>query len=188
MNLNQQKIEALLFYRNEPVSISWLSRYLGISKGNTHDEIQGMKDFFINRGVELVISEDEVSLVTHRNFHNLINSIEEQEELKELSKQALETLSIILYKGEVTKPEIDFIRGVNSMYILRNLMVRGLIDKKTNLEDRRSPLYVPTIDLLSFLGVTNINELEQYDSYQEKLAKINEQYHSEIKHSEETSE
>lgn len=187
MNSEQQKIEALLFYRNEPVSITWLSRYLGISKNNTKEEVEGMLSFYENRGIEIIITDDEVSLVTSRAFSELINTIEEQEEEKELSKQALETLSIILYKNEVTKPEIDFIRGVNSVYILRNLMIRGLVDKKVNSKDRRSPLYVPTIDLLSFLGINRIEELKNYDEFKKKLEALHTEYLSEQDDTNETS-
>ena len=180
MNLDQQKIETLLFYRNEPVSITWLSRYLGISKNNTKEAVEAMAPFYKNRGIEIICTDDEVSLVTNCAFAELINSIEKQEEAKELSKQALETLAIILYEKNVSKSKIDFIRGVNSMYILRNLMVRGLIDKKTNPEDRRSPLYVPTIDLFSYLGINRIEELESYESFTEKLKNINDQYLAEM--------
>ena len=179
MNNEQQKIEALLFYRNEPVSITWLARHLGVSKANIADEIASMEVFYSERGMEIIIVDDEVSLVTNRVFSGLINSIEKQEEAKELSKQALETLSIIVYKKEVPKSEIDFIRGVNSMYILRNLLVRGLIAKKTNPEDRRSPLYVPSIDLFSFLGISRVEELPNYEACTKKLREINEQYRAE---------
>lgn len=188
MNLEQQKIEALLFYRNEPVSISWLSRYLGISKSNTKEEVEAMIPLYKERGIEIAITDDEVSLVTNRSLTDLINSIEEQEEMKELSKQALETLSIILYRNEVTKSEIDFIRGVNSVYILRNLMIRGLISKKVNANDRRSPLYVPTIDLFSFLGISKVQELENYDVYKEKLQAIQTEYLNELSDTEETTD
>ena len=176
MNTEQQKIESLLFYRNEPVSFAWLARQLGISKTNIKEELEQMQDMYQDRGMELVITADDASLVTNRKQHELIESITEQESSKELSKQALETLAIILYKRQVTKSEIDFIRGVNSVYILRNLLMRGLINKKANPADKRSPLYVASLDLFSFLGITHENELDSYQEYQKKLSSVHQQY------------
>jgi segregation and condensation protein B len=176
MNKQQQKIESLLFFKNQPLSFAWLARHLGLSKSTVKDDIEDMKQHYVNRGIELVVVDDEVSLVTSRDQRELIESIEVQESAKELSKQALETLAIILYKKQVTKSEIDFIRGVNSVYILRNLMIRGLINKKANPADKRSPLYIPSIDLFSFLGITDVSELDGYDAFQEKLSTIHEQY------------
>ena len=176
MNEHQQKIESLLFFKNQPVSYTWLSRVLGISIGNTKDEVNEMIALYADRGIELIITEDDVSLVTNRSQEEAINSLRTQEAAKELSKQALETLAIVLFKGKISKPEIDFIRGVNSVYILRNLMIRGLVDKKTNPQDRRSPLYIPTLDLLAFLGVNQVKELSGYQDFTQKFSEIHQQY------------
>ena len=48
----------------------------------------------------------------------------------ELSKASLETLAIIIYKGLASR-EVDYIRGVNSSFILRNLLVRGWLKRET---------------------------------------------------------
>jgi segregation and condensation protein B len=185
MNEYQQKIESLLFYKNQPLSFSWLSRVLGVSLNNVSEEVQGMMDHYQHRGIELVVVDNTVSLVTHRNNSELINELADSQEAKELSKQALETLAIVVMKQQVTKAEIDFIRGVNSVYILRNLSVRGLIEKKTNPQDRRSPLYVPSIDLLSYLGIGSIEEIPGYQNFKEQLNTINQQFEEEQKNNNE---
>ena len=74
----------------------------------------------------------------------------------------METLAIILYKGSVTRSEIDYIRGVTSTFILRNLAIRGLVEKYINEEDKRTVLYKPTIDLLSYLGVESTEKLPSF--------------------------
>jgi chromosome segregation and condensation protein ScpB len=66
----------------------------------------------------------------------LIEKIIKDELTRELGKSSLETLTIILYKSPIAKPEIDYIRGVNSNYILRNLLVRGLVEKISNPKDQ----------------------------------------------------
>lgn len=172
MNTIQQKIESLLFYKNEPVSFSWIGKQLGINRLEIKKELDEMLPFYENRGFILIMSEDKASLLTAEISNNIIENISNSKEEKELSKQALETLSIIIYKGMIAKAEIDYIRGVNSVFILRNLLIRGLIEKNLNKKDRRSPLYSVTHDAMSFLGISKKSELPQFDYFIEKLNKL----------------
>ena len=73
-----------------------------------------------------------------RNRYEILKSIVNSEFDSELSKASLETLSIIIYKNTASRAEIDYIRGVNSSFILRNLLVRGLIEREAQRgEDRK---------------------------------------------------
>jgi segregation and condensation protein B len=76
----------------------------------------------------------------------------------------------VLYKGPITRAEIDYIRGVNSNFILRNLQVRGLVEKIDNPADQRSYLYKPTFQLLEFMGVTRLEDLPEYAGTTDQLA------------------
>jgi segregation and condensation protein B len=89
-----------------------------------------------------------------------------------LTKSSLETLSIVLYKNGVSRSEIDYIRGVNSSFILRNLIVRGLIEKITDPKDSRRLLYRPTFDALSFMGITSIEQLPNYSEVITQLQEV----------------
>jgi segregation and condensation protein B len=80
-----------------------------------------------------------------------------------LGKAGLETLAIILYQGPISRADIDYIRGVNSQFIVRNLLIRGLIERVDNPTDARSFLYKTTLDLLSHLGISKIQDLPEYD-------------------------
>ena len=71
---------------------------------------------------------------------------------------------IILYQGPISRAELDYIRGVNSQFILRNLLVRGLIEKIDNPKDQRSFLYKPTLQLLSFIGISKIEDIPDFQS------------------------
>ena len=81
----------------------------------------------------------------------------------------METLSIVLYRGPVRKSEIDYIRGVNSATILRNLLVRGLVERKTDENNQRSFFYLPTFELLSYLGISELKELPEYEQTQKEI-------------------
>ena len=87
---------------------------------------------------------------------------------RDLGRAGLETISIILYKNPVTKNEIDFIRGVNSQFIIRNLLIRGLIERIPN-PNGRGNLYQPTFELLRYMGVEKIENLPDYEKVRVSL-------------------
>ena len=78
----------------------------------------------------------------------------------ELTKPSLETLTVIAYRGPVSKPELELIRGVNCSLILRNLLIRGLIEEIS--DKQRGRRYQITMDFLKFLGVSSPSELPKY--------------------------
>ena len=116
------------------------------------------------RGITLIQLEDEVTLGTSKEASELIESLTKEELTKDIGKAGLETLSIILYQGPISRAELDYIRGVNSQFILRNLLVRGLIEKIDNPKDQRSFLYKPTLQLLSFIGISKIEDIPDFQS------------------------
>ena len=69
---------------------------------------------------------------------------------------------MVLYKNGANRAEIDYIRGVNSSFTLRSLLVRGLVERITDPRDLRRYFYRPSFELLSFLGVKSVEELPEY--------------------------
>ncbi len=183
MNSTQQKIESLLFYKNEPLSFSLLSKYLQLPIAKIREEVEAMLPHYHERGVVLLVAGEKVSLRTAEISRELIAHITKSKEERELSKQALETIAIILYREGITKAEIDYIRGVNSVYILRNLLMRGLIEKKPNKRDKRSPLFVISPEALAFLGITAVHELPEFDIFSQKIKNFLKQQQEESSHS-----
>ena len=171
MNL-EHKIESILFFRNEPVSAAELQKLLGASKSDIEEAIKKLVAFYQDRGIVLVSTGGEYSFGTHRDNSELIEKLQKEEFSRELGRAGLETLAVILYRGPVSRREIDQIRGVNSSYILRTLMIRGLIergDPPTELGAGRSFSYKPTLKLLEHLGVTKIEDLPEYSTAFKKI-------------------
>ncbi|MBX4189538.1 SMC-Scp complex subunit ScpB [Candidatus Parcubacteria bacterium] len=163
------KIEAVLLFKNEPVSFKDLSKMLDVSLDDVRQAIKDLQSNYSDHGIVILTTDTEVSLGTHPDASSLIEKIQKEELSRELGRAGLETLSIILYKGPVSRREIDFIRGVNSGYIIRNLLIRGLIEKgdppaSTSEASRagRSFSYKPTLEVLRYLGVTKREDLPEY--------------------------
>jgi segregation and condensation protein B len=76
---------------------------------------------------------------------------------------------VIAYNVPVKRSEIDYIRGVNSSFMLRNLLIRGLIERMRDPKDSRSYVYRISADFLKFLGLTSISDLPDYGSFAQKL-------------------
>lgn len=162
MNL-AQKIEAVLFWKAEPMTIKKLAEILGEDKKAVNAAVAELEKTLQGRGVTLVQTEDEVMLGTSKEISPLIEQITKDELTKDLGKAGLETLSIVLYQGPISRAQIDYIRGVNSQFILRNLLVRGLVERVDNPADNRSFLYKTTLQLLAHLGISKVADLPEYN-------------------------
>lgn len=161
----EQKIEALLFYKNEPVEIKKLAAFLDVGEKEAREAIKNLDTALRGRGVCLVQTKDEVSLATAPEMKDLIEKIAKDEMSREIGKAGLETLSIILYKGPATRREVDYVRGVNSSFILRNLCMRGLIEKEADARDQRVLRYRASLPLLAHLGIKKVEELPEFDMF-----------------------
>ena len=170
MNLTQ-KIESYLFYTGEPYALKKLAQVFEVSVSEVDEALLELENALTDRGIVLMRNGDEVMLATRPEMSDLIQSIKKQELSDPLSKAALETLTIILYKNGATKPEIDFIRGVNSQFMLRNLLVRGLVEKIPNEDDKRITKYRATFDTLRYLGISNISELPHFEAFAKEIEK-----------------
>lgn len=159
----ETKIEAILFWKGEPVSVDKLVDLLKVSKDEISSSVVSLTEKLVGRGIVLLVREGELTLGTNPELSDLIEGMQKEELNKDLSRSSLETLSIVLYKNGVSRAEIDYIRGVNSSFILRALSVRGLVEKTVDKSDSRRFIYKPTLELLSFMGVKSPEELPDYE-------------------------
>ena len=162
-------IEALLFSRAEPWDISELAKVMGVSTTETEVSISELEKSLENRGICLMKAGNTVTLGTHPEANAVLARLYTEELSKPLSKASVETLSIIMYGEEVTRGKIDFIRGVNSGFILRSLLIRGLIERKQYPRDRKRFMYAPTLELLAQFGVQNVESLPEYEKTHKEL-------------------
>jgi segregation and condensation protein B len=117
----------------------------------------------------LIQTEKEVSLATAPQTRDFIEQIAKDEMSKEIGKAGLETLAIVLYNGPISRREVDYIRGVNSTFILRNLCVRGLLEKELDIKDQRVFRYKSSLNLLAHLGLKKIEDLPEFEMFKNKI-------------------
>lgn len=98
---------------------------------------------------------------TKAEFHSTVAAMIGMKEKKRLSTAALETLSIIAYRGPVTKGECEKIRGVNCDYSVEKLLEKELIEVAGRIEDApgKPVLYKVTQNFLDYFGINSTSEL-----------------------------
>ncbi len=167
----ETSLEAILFWKGEPVKIERLAELAGAEGDEVKVALSALEKNLQGRGVQLIFTGDEVMLGTAAIAGPLIERLVKEELIKDLGKAGLETLAIILYRGPISRRDIEYIRGVNCNYIVRNLLVRGLVERVEKKEkEQRGAVYEPSVSLLSYLGVSRVNDLPEYEQVQGKIA------------------
>ncbi|MFZ2620944.1 MAG: SMC-Scp complex subunit ScpB [Minisyncoccia bacterium] len=164
-----QKIEAILFYMAEPVSVDFLAEALEVSTKTIMSAVGELGVSLQIRGIRIVYHNDDIVLTTAPEYSDVIEKIVKEERERDLGRAGIETLSIVAYKGPVSKKEIEYIRGVNSQWALRSLLLRGLVEKKISRSDERVVVYSITGDALRHLGLSHISELPEYEEIRKEL-------------------
>lgn len=165
----KNEIEAILFYLAEPVSVNFLAKTLDVKKEEILHTIGELGLSLESCGLRIVFHDDEVTMVTAPEHAELIEKILREERDRDLGRAGLETLTIIAYKGPVSRREIEYIRGVNCQFALRTLLLRGLIDKKPSETDARVMAYFITTDAIRHLGLSHISELPDYEEIRKEM-------------------
>jgi segregation and condensation protein B len=168
-----QTVIAILFYSGEPVTFKDLAVLTHGSIESVKMALQEASASLQTIGLVIVITEDSAELRTGKESSEIIDAMRKEELSRDLGKAGLETLSILMYKGASTRADIDYIRGVNSTAILRNLMIRGLVDKLQNPQDQRSFIYRPTHELLAHLGLSKIEDMTDFNVIKNELESFN---------------
>lgn len=166
----ESKLESVLFYKGEAETIQRLAKLLEVSVEEIEQASHALSANLAQRGIRLLRVNDELELVTAPETSDIIQAIRKEELVRDLGRAGSETLAIVAYRGPVTRAQIDYIRGVNSSFILRNLMIRGLVERVQNPDNARSVLYRPTPAFLEEIGITRIEDLPDFMAVRDDIA------------------
>ena len=158
MSETSQKIEALIFASSKPISEKEIQKRLDI-----HEDISevmiNLEEAYQHRGINLKKISRGWIFLTNTEVSDIFH--EKREVQKRLSKQAIETLAIIVYHQPITKSEIESIRGVNiGQGIFDQLMELGWIAPGGRKEVPGRPiLWETTDDFLLHFGLGTLDNL-----------------------------
>ncbi len=157
------KLEAILFLSGGRVSKKDLVNYFDTSIEEVEDTINELVEKKREDGVVCVYDGNYVSLATNSNIEDFVEKFLKKELEAPLSKASQITLSIISYASPISKTDLDIIRGVNSQFSIKKLMIKGLIQQ----DEKKA--YSITTDFLEHMGISKIDELENYEERRTKI-------------------
>jgi len=160
-------LEGILFVSESPVKLDTLAEILHEwDREVLLDGIQRLKKEYEedSRGLELVEVAGGCQFRTKPQWAQWVNRLKKSKPVK-LSQSALETLAIIAYRQPVIRPTIEEIRGVDSGWVIRSLLEKGLIRIAGRKEIPGRPLIYGTTK--TFLELFNLNTLSDLPTLKE---------------------
>lgn len=156
-------IESILLASAKPISLASLRKGLNVEEAVLNEAMEDIRRRFNvdSSGVHMLEHEGQIQFVTNPVVSDAVAAFLKLDHAAELTRPSLETLTVIAYRGPITKPELEQIRGVNCTLILRNLAMRGLVDERDDVS-RLQPVFTISMDFLRHLGLTAIEELPEY--------------------------
>lgn len=165
-------IEGFLFYKSAPQKKQTIIKLFDISEEDFARALIILKERLLVGATRIVETETEIQLVTCPEMAPIIEAMRKNELKADIGKAGAETLAIILYRAPVSRAEIDRVRGVSSSFILRNLLIRGLIERVQD-KNNGSSKFTVTPALLAHLGVTHKHELPDFARISDVLEQFN---------------
>jgi segregation and condensation protein B len=165
--MDQQKLISqllsILLVASKPVNTQELIETLEISDEELKSTVAELVLQNQTSGIILLAHNNKLQLASNPDNSGVVKKFLSLELREKLTDATIETLGIILYKQPVSKAEIENIRGVNSQYILRQLLIRGLIEKIQSPSDKRMQLYKTTLEFMQHLGIKDMKDLPDFE-------------------------
>ncbi len=163
MNGLVAKIESILFVASKPLSLRTLAKALDVGEDKVVEAVETLKTKYNHddSGIHILIIDETVQMATNPAHADVVDGFIKDEVSGELTKAQLETLTVVAYRGPITRPELEQIRGVNCALILRNLLMRGLVEERDD-EGKLMPVFVLSFEALRHLGISSPDQLPEY--------------------------
>jgi segregation and condensation protein B len=153
-------IESLLFVAEEPPSVHQLAEATNVSKDAVEAALEALEAQAAERGLHVQRHGATVRLVSAPESARWVQRFLGLERPNKLSKAALETLAIIVYRQPVTRLEVEKVRGVGCDGPFHTLRMRELIEPVGQAEGPGRPnLWGVTQFFLDHFGLKGLDEL-----------------------------
>jgi segregation and condensation protein B len=175
----EEAAEAIIFAADEPVSSQRITEIVAEVTGHselTVEEVEAavkrLNDEYRDSDRALEIHEwgGGYRMATRSTLSPFVQTLFVGEQETSLSRSLMEALAVIAYRQPVTRPEVDFIRGVNSDYAIRKLLEMELVDVEGRADSLGRPLLYGTTDLfLEQFGLSSLEDLPTLREVEELL-------------------
>ena len=171
--MNKEAIlEGLLFVvGDEGLTLDNICEIMLIEKEEAQELLKKLREEYSkeNRGIRISFMGDAFKLTTKGEHKEYYQKLITTKGSNTLSQAALETLAIIAYNQPITRMEVDELRGISSINMIRKLMAKDLIkvSGKSSLPGKPN-LYRTTSEFLDYFGLATLGDLPELPSVVEK--------------------
>jgi segregation and condensation protein B len=165
----QNQLQSILFVSNKPLSRKALAKITGQGEGAVREALVELTTLHKDSGIILLEADEGYQLATNSANADIVKDFLNADLREKLTEATVEALAIIAYRQPISKAELEAIRGVNSQYSLRVLLMRGLVEKIPNPDDARGSLYRVTTEFLQHLGLESIDDLPDFNELTGKI-------------------
>jgi segregation and condensation protein B len=156
-------LEGILFVvGDEGITLNQICDILDVDMEKAKSLLMELKKSYDDEshGIRISYLGDAFKLTTKKEHKEYYQKLIENPDSNTLSQAALETLAIIAYNQPITRVEIDEMRGVNNVHMIRKLIAKGLVKEagKSTMPGRPN-LYATTSEFLDYFGLSSISEL-----------------------------
>lgn len=157
------KLESLLFVSNKPLELKALSKFSGASIEEVTKAMEELAAAREDSGIVILSANNTYQFATNSENTETVTAFLNNDLREKLTDATVEVLAIIAYRQPISRAEIEAIRGVNSQYSIRHLLMRGMIEKVPNPNDTRGSLYQVTTEFLQHLGIHKVEDLPSFE-------------------------
>ena len=173
----KQIIEALIFASDVPISNNKIASIIedDLTPGQVNKIVEELNSEYANQKRAYCIIEiaGGFQINTRKDLAPWIKKLFKGRLKTRLSQAGLESLAIITFKQPISRTEVDAIRGVNSIGVLKNLLERNLIAIAGRSKGPGKPLlYGTTREFLQYLGLNDIEALPKPREIAELMGKL----------------
>lgn len=164
-------VEGLLYVQGDlGLTIKQIEDILNIDESSAKEIVLNLKNYYDEnkRGLRINFLGNTIKLTTREEHREYYQKLLEEPSTNSLSQSALETLAIIAYNEPISRGDVDSFRGVDSSYVMRRLLAKGLI-KECGKSDSpgRPTLYKTTDEFLDYFGLSSKEDLPSIELLEE---------------------
>ena len=167
-------LEAIIYAADEPATLDQIAKAVGEEKATVSATLDEMIAAYAaeDRGIEIRAVAGGYKYYTKPQHHEVVRRfIKSLRPPLRLTMPALETLAVIAYRGPVTGPEIQEIRGVNVSGVVKTLLEKRLIVTAGRKAVMGRPImYRTSKEFLMRFGLSDLEELPSLKEF-EQLAR-----------------
>lgn len=161
-------LEGLLYVQGDNgLTLKEVMSILGLNEEDAKSLVYKLKMRYEeeDRGLRLNFLGNTFKLTTKQEHKEYYEKLLESPSTHVLSQAALEVLAIVAYNEPITRSKIDEMRGVESIYVMRKLLAKGLLKEAGRSDMPGHPiLYKTTDDFLDYFGLSTKDDLPDIDS------------------------